>query len=500
MFKKMSDIYNYILEYGELVNWEEDSQYTYNKPKQIKTIISGTGKVVNNCIVRSINNTKVVESEYNENSFLNIINKSFDSPGDYIRDYQKDIYEIRMKIQDVLDEIVPRVFRNKKLYNLFLESIGYKTTKLGNVPEGFYDQKYVSFWIKWFIRDIFKKYLKDHFIDNAEKYRKISPVTIAEYFEKTKRYICRKRNHKYKISFYLNSPFSSSIEESYLCSISSNGEKTKLYSSYVLDSEVDGLKQEINNNDILQTINTKIFYYRRIDINSEVIDFEKQYSEAEDIAYRLITNLRLIYENEIGILHISIDPVDYCTPQIRNTYSYRYNEKYSYYFPKRYIFYADHKNDIQEKELKKSLVSLCSMEKTIKGIDIAKKRYNEAINGYLPNEIDRLLDITIALEALYLNDQENKEMSFRLCLRAAKFLDIDLKKRITIYNLLKDLYYYRSRITHGDRFETFKEKDRNRLNEINIESLDILRQSIIKMCYNTNGIDWNKFWLELCLE
>lgn len=60
---------------------------------------------------------------------------------------------------------------------------------------------------------------------------------------------------------------------------------------------------------------------------------------------------------------------------------------------------------------------------------------------------DRILDLGIALESLYL-DKIERELSFRLGLRAAKHLEDGLEERKQIAKAIKDFYDLRSKIVH----------------------------------------------------
>ncbi len=69
--------------------------------------------------------------------------------------------------------------------------------------------------------------------------------------------------------------------------------------------------------------------------------------------------------------------------------------------------------------------------------------------------LDRLLDLMIAFEALFLNDiggQDRGEMRFRLSLRVAYFLR-EGRERKTIFNEMREAYNIRSSIVHGDEYD-----------------------------------------------
>jgi hypothetical protein len=99
----------------------------------------------------------------------------------------------------------------------------------------------------------------------------------------------------------------------------------------------------------------------------------------------------------------------------------------------------------------------------------------------LPNEPERLLDIAFAFEAIILNDGDNKELSYRLALRAARLLGKTLKERHEIFDSVKKLYDFRSKIAHGETLDTMKPKDALKLQQVLTRAPRILKDAIIEM-------------------
>jgi hypothetical protein len=63
--------------------------------------------------------------------------------------------------------------------------------------------------------------------------------------------------------------------------------------------------------------------------------------------------------------------------------------------------------------------------------------------------VDSAVDLGIALESLFLRDQSgDRELRFRLCLRAARYTAQDKNKRAAIFRLAGDLYDLRSKAVH----------------------------------------------------
>lgn len=82
-----------------------------------------------------------------------------------------------------------------------------------------------------------------------------------------------------------------------------------------------------------------------------------------------------------------------------------------------------------------------------RSMEIAIARFNMAWDR--PNAHDRLIDLVIALEALFMNVDEEK-VKPRVSMRASQFLEHDLDARGQLERDIKDWYVARSRIVHGN--------------------------------------------------
>lgn len=67
---------------------------------------------------------------------------------------------------------------------------------------------------------------------------------------------------------------------------------------------------------------------------------------------------------------------------------------------------------------------------------------------------DRLTDLMIAAEALFLEESERQELSLRLSLRAAWYLADGADNRVEIYDLFRKAYGLRSKVVHGSQTDT----------------------------------------------
>ena len=99
-------------------------------------------------------------------------------------------------------------------------------------------------------------------------------------------------------------------------------------------------------------------------------------------------------------------------------------------------------------------------------LKIALNRFNYS---YGELDEDRLLDQMIALESLYLGD--DKELGYKLALRAAFLLCTGEKKRKEIFKCIRDAYGARGTIVHGGERPS-------KLKELVVDTEEYLRQSI----------------------
>jgi hypothetical protein len=80
-------------------------------------------------------------------------------------------------------------------------------------------------------------------------------------------------------------------------------------------------------------------------------------------------------------------------------------------------------------------------------------RLNRAMRRTTP--VDAFIDLGIALESLYLADLEDDrgELTFRLRLRAARFLRTATEDRTTVFDLVGDIYRFRSMAVHTGKVD-----------------------------------------------
>ncbi len=95
-----------------------------------------------------------------------------------------------------------------------------------------------------------------------------------------------------------------------------------------------------------------------------------------------------------------------------------------------------------------------------KSIYMAVRRFNFSYDRDMAE--DKLIDLMIAFESLYLLDGEG-ELTYRLSLRCAHYIGQDKNKRKEAFENLKKAYGFRSRIVHG---KSIKSKDLEKITSL----------------------------------
>ena len=239
-----------------------------------------------------------------------------------------------------------------------------------------------------------------------------------------------------------------------------------------------------NNRDVkLDSINTAVKYKQKIHVNATSEHYLNVFVIAAMITDDLVNCLRLVRDEDIGVIALEMFPVDDFTPHIRKTYEQDYQPELSIFIPKRFYFQTKQTEPLSQEELNviSRLISSYKVHNT-KGLDVAIKRLRASYERYFSDDPERLLDIAFAFEAIFLNDGDNKDLSYRLALRAARLLGKTLKERHEIFNSVKNLYNFRSKIAHGETLDTIKSKNvADKLQQVLTRAPRILKDAIIEM-------------------
>jgi polysaccharide pyruvyl transferase WcaK-like protein len=91
--------------------------------------------------------------------------------------------------------------------------------------------------------------------------------------------------------------------------------------------------------------------------------------------------------------------------------------------------------------------------------------------------------MAIAFEALYLNDagDSKNELTYRLALRAARFLRHTMQERAEVFDIVRDLYNFRSIIAHGGGIEDLNEGKRKKLDQVLARCPALLKETLLAL-------------------
>ena len=115
------------------------------------------------------------------------------------------------------------------------------------------------------------------------------------------------------------------------------------------------------------------------------------------------------------------------------------------------------------------------------------------------NQVDKIIDLGIAFEALHLSDiSETTELSFRLRLRAAWLLGKDQVHRQELMKDFSKIYEWRSKAVHTGRLPNKTKKTPYTPEETEAfiaKAQDLCRDSIMKILEDGKFPDWSSLIL-----
>lgn len=109
---------------------------------------------------------------------------------------------------------------------------------------------------------------------------------------------------------------------------------------------------------------------------------------------------------------------------------------------------------------------------------IALRRY--ALATIRPSLDDRLIDLMICAEAIFLRVESN-ELTYKLAHRAALFLGGNASSKKEVFKFFTDAYSMRSKVVHGSKSYLVEPKDIENLTQTTSKLSEHLREAILKM-------------------
>lgn len=165
---------------------------------------------------------------------------------------------------------------------------------------------------------------------------------------------------------------------------------------------------------------------------------------------RVVDVLRILRDDDLGIVHAHIAGEHWGAPYLPPDAVWEFQESAAPFSPRRGAYGGpagplppSSSPDVRD------LLSRHMSGIPTPGFEVAIQRFRDACERYWPGQPESLLDCAIALGALFLGDQDNKELRHRLSLRAARLLSKDVPTRKQIARAVKALYDVRSKVAHG---------------------------------------------------
>ncbi len=492
MLEQLNELLQAIERYWKLTNYEiQKPVYSkYNDSKYIKTQWSYDAVLLplTKLPIRGLEGVNITQSNGEENTILLLIETALKPFEDWELQYKKsEELEAKNLISNSLNNIFAEFDKIPSLNERIFDAEAYKhydATQLSTVVA-----KLSSSGMR--IRKIFalEKILTDEL--NNINYKFPDEISLESRYNIAERVLdfikklATRVIYKYQVLIFLNAPLVDDSKSIPLGKVKINDPifEADINISYADDQFLS--KLSLLNVSLLNAnfINTVCSFNIKIPVDASIDKYLLSYEFAGRVAEKLVDSLRLVCNCDLGVLGLEVVPDESFTPAIRKIFETRYQQELAPLIPKRFHYQLDSLVPITEAEINevRQLLSSDWYPNTIKGMDIAIKRFRSSIEKYMPYDTEKLLDLAIAFEAIYLNDGENKELTYRLSLRAARLLGNSFDERYEIFKLIKDLYKYRSKVAHGEHLDSLKKPDAERVDKVLKDAPNLLKKSIIKM-------------------
>ena len=146
--------------------------------------------------------------------------------------------------------------------------------------------------------------------------------------------------------------------------------------------------------------------------------------------------------------------------------------------------------ELSEERIGSTLHALrCADERT----RLAVSRWKMAKNHHRSLR-DRFIDLRIALESLFLPQQPDQELKFRLAVSGAWFVGQDAADRRRVWDTLRTAYDLSSTAVHGGDMKKRKTKDKSS-NAVLLDGLAVCRRGITRVLNDGQINDWTELFL-----
>lgn len=255
----------------------------------------------------------------------------------------------------------------------------------------------------------------------------------------------------------------------------------------------------------LQRSNTVLSFTVRQHADAAVERYRELYPIAADVVSRVVDVLRLVTPDDIGVAYLATREVEPFTPGMPLNYAWEYQPRYAANVPRRLAFSAPSLptfSEAQRTEAERLILRRLDPP-DVKGLGVMLRRFRDSYERYDVRDPERLLDLAIALEAVFLNDNDSKEqLSFRLALRVARLLGGTLAERKTLFRGVRDLYNIRSKVAHGETVDTLSPRDSRTLIGLQASAPPLVRRAVTRMLEDggptgLTGPELREWWTDL---
>jgi len=315
--------------------------------------------------------------------------------------------------------------------------------------------------------------------------------SAAQHLAERLKLLSSRTHHDYTIAVLLNAPLVDSTDAIKIGTLFPYGAPAVLHLGYATD---ELLSKTCRSNPHAGTVNTVLTLSMKVRVNEPVEKFLATYLAASHLAKRVVDIFRLVSPDDIGVLGVEIINGDSMTPTIRKDWENTYQQELSAFYPRRFLFRSPTGSALTEQQIEsiqRLATRYVAQDTTVSGWKIAIRRFRDMYERHTPDDPEIILAMAIAFEALYLSEDDDSkhELSYRLRLRAARFLRNSPQEREGVFNILRDLYKFRSRVAHGSSIESLKKSEREKLIRVLSECPGLLKETLLAVL-NGRG-PWN---------
>lgn len=294
--------------------------------------------------------------------------------------------------------------------------------------------------------------------------------------------------HRYRVRALLNGPLVDQDEPLVLAALA-DWTDTVLQGPITLEPATDRLLEEMTSEyehrvlaPAVERSNAVLSFTVGRAVDESVERYRELYPLAANVVTCIVDVLRLLTPDDIGVAYLTTREVEPFTPDIPLNYAWEYQPQYAVDVPRRLAFHPPSLpafSDTQRTEAERLILARFELPE-VKGLGVMLRRFRDSYERYDARDPERLLDLAISLEAVFLNDNDSKEqLSFRLALRIARLLGGSLAERKVLFRRVRDLYTIRSKVAHGETVGTLSGRNKRTLEELQVSIPPLVRRALV---------------------